>query len=56
MLLQVPDVLTSEQVNWARQMLQAAWVDGGVTAGHQSAYEGNRQLPKTIPWHGSSAT
>ena len=38
MLLQIPDVLTLEQVSQARQLLDASeWVDGRVTAGHQSA-------------------
>jgi PKHD-type hydroxylase len=48
MLLQVPDVLTAEQVAQARQILdQAEWVDGKVTAGHQSARaKDNMQLPE----------
>jgi PKHD-type hydroxylase len=38
MLLQIPDVLTVEQVAHARERLaRATWVDGRVTAGHQSA-------------------
>ncbi|HYH10073.1 MAG TPA: Fe2+-dependent dioxygenase [Thermoanaerobaculia bacterium] len=38
MLLQIPDVLTKSQVRDARAVLDAAeWVDGRVTAGHQSA-------------------
>src|SRR5262245_52407597 len=38
MLLHIPEVLTTEQVAYARQLLSAAeWVDGRVTAGHQSA-------------------
>jgi PKHD-type hydroxylase len=38
MLLSIPDVLTPEQVAEARRLLDAAeWVDGRVTAGHQSA-------------------
>jgi len=51
MLLSVPDVLTSEQVAQARQMLdQADWVDGKVTAGHQSAKaKDNMQLPEGSP-------
>ena len=37
MLITIPDVLTPEQVAQARQILDAAdWVDGKVTAGHQS--------------------
>jgi PKHD-type hydroxylase len=48
MLLQVPDVLTPEQVASCRQLLDAAdWVDGRVTAGHQSARaKDNMQLPE----------
>src|ERR1035438_2786201 len=52
MLLPIPDVLTADQVLRARQILdQAEWVDGRVTAGHQSARtKDNMQLPE-----GSSA-
>ena len=48
MLLHIPDVLTSEQVSHARRVLdQAEWVDGRVTAGHQSARaKDNQQLPE----------
>lgn len=48
MLLQIPQVLTSEQVAKAREVLAAAdWVDGKVTAGFQSALaKNNRQLPE----------
>ena len=48
MLLQVPDVLTSAQVEQARQALaDAPWGDGRVTAGHQSARaKDNEQLPE----------
>ena len=51
MLLQIPDVLTAEQVAQARQILdRAAWVDGKVTAGHQSARtKDNQQLPEDGP-------
>jgi PKHD-type hydroxylase len=51
MLLRVPDVLTPEQVAHARQLLaQAEWVDGRVTAGHQSAQtKDNMQLPEGSP-------
>jgi len=51
MLLQIPDVLTREQVAHARQLLDAAdWVDGRVTAGHQSARaKDNMQLPEDHP-------
>jgi PKHD-type hydroxylase len=51
MLIQVPDVLTGEQVAHARRLLESAeWVDGKVTAGHQSARaKDNRQLPEGHP-------
>jgi PKHD-type hydroxylase len=50
-LLQIPDVLTAEQVAQCRQTLEeAAWVDGRVTAGHQSARaKDNMQLPEDHP-------
>lgn len=48
MLLQIPQVLTPDQVVWCReQMAQADWIDGRVTAGHQSAKaKNNEQLPE----------
>ncbi len=51
MLIQVPDVLTAEQVAHARRLLDAAdWVDGRVTAGHQSAQaKNNVQIPEGHP-------
>lgn len=51
MLLQVPDVLSAEQVARARQLLdQAEWIDGKVTAGHQSSRtKDNLQLPEDSP-------
>ena len=51
MLLQIPDVISAEQVAQARQMLDASqWVDGRVTAGHQSAMaKHNLQLPEEHP-------
>jgi len=51
MLLQIPDVLTAEQVAHARHMLDKAnWVDGRVTAGHQSTQvKDNMQLPEDHP-------
>jgi len=51
MLISVPDVLTVEQVAQARQILdKAEWVDGKVTAGHQSSKaKNNMQLPKGSP-------
>jgi PKHD-type hydroxylase len=51
MLLQIPDVLSAEQVAQARARLDAAeWVDGRVTAGHQSAQsKHNMQIPEGHP-------
>ena len=51
MLLAIPEVLTSEQVSQARQILQQAdWVDGRVTAGHQSSRaKDNMQIPEDHP-------
>ena len=51
MLIRIPDVLTPEQVAHARQLLdQADWVDGRVTAGHQSSKaKDNMQLPENSP-------
>jgi PKHD-type hydroxylase len=50
-LLSIPDVLTPEQVAQARQILdQAEWVDGRVTAGHQSSRaKDNMQIPEDHP-------
>jgi PKHD-type hydroxylase len=51
MLIHVPQVLTTEQVaTAARKLDQAAWVDGRVTAGAQSARaKQNLQLPEDAP-------
>jgi PKHD-type hydroxylase len=51
MLLQIPDVLTADQVAHARRLLDSAnWVDGRVTAGRQSAaVKDNLQLPEDHP-------
>jgi PKHD-type hydroxylase len=51
MLISIPDVLTANQVAEARQLLeQAEWVDGKVTAGHQSAKaKNNLQIPENSP-------
>ncbi len=51
MLLAIPDLLSSEQVAQARQILDRAdWVDGRITAGHQSARtKDNMQLPEDHP-------
>jgi PKHD-type hydroxylase len=46
MIVQVPHVLTPEEVAHCREvMTRASWIDGRVTAGHQSAVvKQNRQL------------
>jgi PKHD-type hydroxylase len=51
MLVQIPDVLSAEQVAHGRRLLDAAdWVDGRVTAGHQSAQaKHNVQIPEGHP-------
>jgi PKHD-type hydroxylase len=51
MLLHVPNVLTAEQVAECRRQLDAAdWIDGRVTAGHQSAKaKDNAQLAEDSP-------
>jgi len=51
MLIHVPQVLTTEQVaTAARKLDDAAWVDGRVTAGAQSARaKQNLQLPEDAP-------
>jgi PKHD-type hydroxylase len=51
MLLPVPEVLTAEEVSQARRLLEGAeWVDGRVTAGHQSALaKQNLQIPESHP-------
>lgn len=51
MLLQIPDVLSAEQVAQSRRLLDSAtWIDGRVTAGHQSARaKDNVQLPEDHP-------
>lgn len=51
MLLKIPGVLTAEQVAQCRAALeQADWVDGRVTAGHQSSrVKNNQQLPEDHP-------
>ena len=51
MLLQIPKVLSAEQVADSRRQLDAVeWVDGRITAGHQSARaKDNVQLPEDAP-------
>jgi PKHD-type hydroxylase len=50
-LIEIPDVLNAEQVTKARELLrQDVWIDGKVTAGHQSARsKNNLQLPEDHP-------
>jgi PKHD-type hydroxylase len=51
MLLHIPDILTADAVLNARRVLdEADWIDGRVTAGHQSARaKDNLQLPEDCP-------
>ncbi|MFT8245632.1 Fe2+-dependent dioxygenase [Roseomonas sp. BN140053] len=53
MLLAIPDVLTAEQVAQMRDLLdRSPWVDGRVTAGHQSAeVKDNLQVAEGSPEH-----
>jgi len=50
-LLPIPEVLNTEQLAQARELFNGAeWVDGRVTAGHQSARaKDNLQLPEDHP-------
>jgi PKHD-type hydroxylase len=51
MLIEIPNVLTKEQVAQCRQLMDIAeWVDGNVTSGSQSALaKNNLQLPEGSP-------
>ena len=51
MIVQVPNVLTAEQIARCRAVMQrASWVDGRATAGYQSAVvKDNRQLSENSP-------
>jgi PKHD-type hydroxylase len=51
MLLQITDLLTAAQVAETREILDAAeWIDGRITAGHQSARaKDNQQLRESDP-------
>jgi PKHD-type hydroxylase len=51
MIIPIPDVLTPEQVREAKAILDAAeWVNGKITAGHQSARaKDNQQIPEDSP-------
>lgn len=48
MMLQIPDVLTADQVAHCRAVLDAAdWIDGNATSGFQAAMaKNNQQLPQ----------
>ncbi len=48
MLLQIPELLNKEQVAACRKLLETNnWIDGRITAGHQSARaKNNQQLPE----------
>jgi PKHD-type hydroxylase len=50
-LLPIPEVLTTEQVAHARRLFETVeWIDGRVTAGHQSAQaKDNMQIPEGHP-------
>ena len=51
MLISIPDVLTAEEVAQARALFDTVeWVDGRVTAGHQSVKtKDNLQIPENHP-------
>ncbi len=51
MLITIPDLLTPTQVEEAKNLLHSAeWVDGRVTAGHQSAKaKDNQHLARGHP-------
>jgi len=51
MIIAIPNVLTAAQVTETRQLLESTqWVDGRITAGHQSARaKDNQQLPEDSP-------
>jgi PKHD-type hydroxylase len=51
MLITIPDILTAGQISEARKFLdEAEWIDGRVTAGHQSAQaKDNLQIPEGHP-------
>ena len=59
MLLQIPDVLTADAgcERAADRSTAAEWVDGRVTAGHQSAQaQAQQQIPEDIPPRAKSAS
>lgn len=53
MIVHIPNVLNADEVAQCRQiMTRAEWIDGRVTAGHQSAQvKHNLQVPEASPEH-----
>lgn len=53
MIVHIPEVLDQSQLDHCREALRrAGWVDGRVTAGHQSVLvKNNLQLPEGSPEH-----
>jgi PKHD-type hydroxylase len=51
MILQIPDILSGDQVKECKRMLERSeWTDGRITAGHQSSLaKRNMQLPEDHP-------
>lgn len=51
MIIQIPNLLTLDQVNHCRNILQHAnWIDGKITTGHQSTHlKNNLQLDENDP-------
>jgi len=51
MLLQIPNVLSNDELMYAKKLLaEASWVDGKATAGTQAAIvKNNQQLPEQAP-------
>jgi PKHD-type hydroxylase len=51
MMVHIPNVLTAEQVTRCRDVMEKGeWIDGRITAGHQSMkVKNNLQLPETSP-------
>ena len=48
MIVSIPDILSPEELALGRKILeQASWIDGGITAGHQSSLvKNNLQVPQ----------
>ncbi|RYY28373.1 MAG: Fe2+-dependent dioxygenase [Sphingomonadales bacterium] len=58
MLIAIPDLLSGEEVSRVRGIIDAAaWVDGNVTSGAQSAMaKRNEQLPEGTPAHAEAGS